>query len=158
MAVLALRERNPGEAAAWTAAIFIFFAALAAHAVALTAHVHSGDPASPGWASAGGWPFILGLVQRCTVFALLPLPLVAIAVPLALTGWAGLRGETGDRAAFLLILYITAFMLIGRSDNFYWGLMIAPLLPLGLAFAPAALRDLARAAAGPLRRDISATA
>jgi hypothetical protein len=158
MAVLALRERSRAEAAAWAAAILIFFAALALHAAALTAHVHSGDPASPGWASAGGWPFILSLVQRCTVFALLPLPLVAVAVPLALIGWASVRGETGNRGTFLLLLYIAAFMLVGRSDNFYWGLMIAPLLPLGLAFAPSALRDLARAAAGPLRNEVSATA
>ena len=38
---------------------------------------------------------------------------------------------------------------IGRLDNFYWGLLYAPLLPVGIAFAPAALRDLVGAALRP---------
>ncbi len=158
MALLALRDRNRFEAAAWAAAMLIFLAAFAAHAAMLSAFVHSGDPASPGWASAGGWAFVLGLVERCTLFALLPLPLVAIFLPLALTGWASLGRGAGDRAAVLLLVYVAAFMLIGRPDNFYWGILIAPLLPIGLAFAPAALRDLAAAAAGRSVAPASATA
>ncbi len=158
MAAFALRERNRGEAAAWAAAVLIFLVAYAGHAAALSAHVNAGDPASPGWASAGGWPFVLSLVQRCTLFALMPLPLVALAVPLALLGWASLGGGSGDRGACLLLVYIAAFMLIGRADNFYWGLLIAPLLPLGLAFAPSAIRDLVRAATGRLPQPASAAA
>ena len=158
MALLALRERNRAEAAAWTAAALVFFAALAAHAVALGAYVHSGDPVSPGWASIGGWAFVLELVQRCTLFALLPLPLVAVFLPLALLGWASLGRGTGDRAALLLLLYVAAFMLIGRPDNFYWGILIAPLLPIGLAFAPTALRDLTAAAADRSAAPASAAA
>lgn len=148
MAFLALRERNRAECIAWTAAILIFFAAFATHAVALSAHLLGSDPVSPGWASVGGWAFILGLAERCTLFALLPLPLIALAIPLALLGWAGLGNGTADRAGLLLILYLVAFAFIGRPDNFYWGIMIAPLLPIGFAFAPAALRDLAVAAVG----------
>lgn len=157
MALLALRERNRFEAAAWAAAILIFFAAFAAHAAALSAYLHPSDQVSPGWANAGGWAFILGLVQRCTSFALLPLPLVAVAIPLALLGWAGLRNALAERAGLLLILYLVAFAFIGRADNFYWGLMVAPLLPVGLAFAPATLRDLAMAAA-PRIKAVSAPA
>jgi hypothetical protein len=157
MALLALRERNRAECVAWAAAILIFFAAFAAHALALFAHLQSGDPVSPGWASAGGWAFILGMVQRCTLFALLPLPVIAIAIPLALLGWAGLGNGSGDRAGLLLIIYVIAFAFIGRPDNFYWGIMLAPLLPIGLAFAPAALRDLASSAA-PGGRAVSAPA
>jgi hypothetical protein len=155
MALLALRDRNGAECIAWTGAILIFFAAFAAHAAALSAHLQSGDPVSPGWASAGGWAFILGLVERCTLFALLPLPVIAIAIPLALLGWAGLGNGSGDRAGLLLILYLIAFAFIGRPDNFYWGIMLAPLLPIGLAFAPAALRDLASSAA-PRGKAVSA--
>ena len=112
----------------------------------LSGYVTAADPQSPGWSSSGGWPFILGLVQRSSLFGLLPLPLVALGVPLALLGWASLRSETVERGALLLIGYVAAFMAVGRPDNFYWGIMIAPLLPLGLAFAPAAIRDLLRAA------------
>jgi hypothetical protein len=37
-------------------------------------------------------------------------------------------------------------MVVGRPDNEYWGELWAPLLPLGLALAPAALGDLAKQA------------
>jgi hypothetical protein len=147
MAVLALKERNKAEAAAWIGAILVFFGALATHAWLVSGYVTAADPQSPGWSSSGGWPFILALVQRCSLFGLLPLPLVALAVPLALLGWASLRGETVERGALMLIGYIGAFMAVGRPDNFYWGIMIAPLLPIGLAFTPAAIRDLLRSAA-----------
>jgi hypothetical protein len=33
-------------------------------------------------------------------------------------------------------------MIAGRGDNYYWGMVVAPTLLVGLAFAPAALRDL----------------
>ena len=149
MAVMALRDRNKAEVATWAAAILIFFAALAAHASALSLHVTAADPQSPGWSSSGGWPFILALVHRCSLFGLLPLPLVAIGVPLALLGWASRRHETAERAALLLVGYVAAFMAVGRPDNFYWGILLAPLLPIGIAFAPPALRDLLRAAIPP---------
>ena len=151
MAFLAFRDHNRAECIAWAAAILIFFAAFAAHAAAISAHLHAGDPVSPGWASAGGWAFILDLVERCTLFALLPLPLIALAIPLALLGWAGLDNGSGHRSGLLLAVYLAAFAFIGRPDNFYWGIMVAPLLPVGLAFAPAALRDLASAAASGFR-------
>jgi hypothetical protein len=158
MTVLALRDGKRAEAAAWVAAILFFFAALTAHALAIAAYVHGADAASPGWAGGGGWAFVLGLVQRCTLFGLLPLPLVAIFLPVALIGWSSLGDGIGDRGSLVLLAYLGAFTLIGRPDNFYWGILIAPLLPMGLAFAPAALRDLA--AAGVRRRpsSISATA
>ncbi len=149
MAVLAWCEGSRKEAAAWAAAILIFVAVLAAHATALSAYVTDADAASAGWSSAGGWPFILAMAQRCTLFAFLPPGVIAALVPLALLGWARLGGGTGERAFLLLLGYVAAFMLIGRPDNFYWGFMIAPLLPIGLAFAPLALRDLLRAATVP---------
>jgi hypothetical protein len=82
------------------------------------------------------------MVQRCSLLLFLPLPAVALLVPLALLGWAGVRGATGERIALLLLGYAAGLMLVGRPDNFYWGILIAPLLPIGLAFAPRALLDL----------------
>jgi hypothetical protein len=142
MAALAWREGKRLEAGAWAAAILIFFLVMAAHSAALAEYVTGEDPASPGWSGAGGWAFVLAMVQRCTLFLSLPLPVIAVLVPLALLGWAGLAGSTGERIALLLIGYLAGFMLVGRPDNFYWGILIAPLLPVGLAFAPRALRDL----------------
>ncbi|GJE26728.1 hypothetical protein [Methylobacterium organophilum] len=51
--------------------------------------------------------------------------------------------------------YLCAFMLVGRPDDTYWILMVGPLLMPGLAFAPAALRDLGCAAL-PRRRGAGA--
>jgi hypothetical protein len=142
MALLAWREGSRREALAWGAAAFLFLLALAAHAASLSGYLIDSDPASPGWARAGGWPLVLSFVHLSTLFAFLPLPLVAIFLPLALLGWAGIANGTFDRGAILMLGYALAFMLVGRPDNFYWGIMVAPLLPLGLAFAPRALRDL----------------
>ena len=157
MALLAWRDRSRTEAAAWAGAVLVFFAALGAHSAALSSLVTAADPASPGWSSGGGWPFVLAMLQRCSLFALLPLPLAALAVPLALLGWAAVRGPWGARGALLMLGYSAAFMLFGRADNFYWGIMVAPLLPLGLAFAPLAVRDLARASL-PARRSAPVSA
>ncbi len=146
MGLLAWKERNHVEAAAWASAGLLFLALLAAHAAALSALATDADLASPGWSSGGGWPFVLAMLHRVTLLAMLPPPFVALLVPLALLGWAGMPGGFSSRGALLLLGYVGAFMLFGRPDNFYWGIMIAPLLPLGLAFAPRALADLARAA------------
>ncbi len=42
--------------------------------------------------------------------------------------------------------YAVLLSLFGRTDTFYWGLMIAPTILIGLAFVPDALRDLIAAA------------
>jgi hypothetical protein len=142
MAVMAWRDGSRSEALAWMAAIVLSGAALAGHALALSQFVVASDAASPGWSSAGGWPFILQMMQRCTLFAFVPPPILAFLLPLSLLGWTALRSPLFERGALILLGYIVAFMLIGRPDNFYWAILLAPLLPIGLAFAPAALKDL----------------
>jgi hypothetical protein len=105
---------------------------------ALSQHVLPTDGASQGWSSAGGLPFILAMLKRCTLFAFLPCRhRFSPAAHFARLG--GLRSPSGERAASILSAFLLAFMAIGRPDNFYWGILLAPLLPIGLAFAPAAL-------------------
>ena len=149
MAALAWWEGQRREAIAWAGAILIFLAALATHATLLAPYVTGADATSAGWSSAGGLPFVLSLVRSCTIMTLLPLPAIAITMPLALLGWSGLKGDFGRRVALLLGGYLFAFLSFGRPDNFYWGLTIAPLLATGLAFAPYAVRDLVGVALGP---------
>jgi hypothetical protein len=142
MTLFAWRERCRTEAIAWAAASIASVVAMIGHASILSLYVTSTDPVSPGWSGAGGWPFVLGMMQLCSTFLFLPLWAIAVLVPLALLGWASLRNGMAERISLLLLGYVVAFMLLGRPDNFYWGLLIAPLLPVGLAFAPGALRDL----------------
>lgn len=144
--IAALAERRRAEAIGWAAVLLLFAGAMALHAHAVAHVVLPGDRASPGWDGLGGWRFILTMTRQASVFALLPAPLTAALVPLALIGWAGRGGAFADRVTLALAALIVPFMAIGRPDNFYWGLLIAPLLPIGLAFAPRALRDLVRSA------------
>ncbi len=142
----ALAERRRAEAIGWVAVLAVFALAMIAHAHAVAVVVRPDDAESPGWTSLGGWRFILSMVANGSAFSLFPRWITALALPLALFGWAS-RGDTfTDRVALALAALIVPFMVIGRPDNFYWGLMIAPLLPIGVAFAPRAVADLVRSA------------
>ena len=46
----------------------------------------------------------------------------------------------------MFALYAALLGVAGRVDTFYWGLLVAPVLLVGLAFVPDALRDLLAAA------------
>ena len=144
MAVLALVEGRRREAAGWAAGIAVFALFLAWHAGQVAGVTGPADPASPGWGGLGGWPFLLSSVRLTGAFALLPPWTVAMLLPLALLGWIGCRARFAWRVAAMLLGYAAMVMLFARPDNFYWSLLLGPLLPLGLAFAPAALIDLLR--------------
>jgi hypothetical protein len=68
--------------------------------------------------------------------------LIALMLPASLLGLTMLRCPLGERVALTVVGYAIAFMAFGRTNNVYWGLMIAPLWPLGVVFAPAAVKAL----------------
>ena len=45
--------------------------------------------------------------------------------------YAAWDGQLGRRVALILTGYFAMFMMAGRPDNWYWGFVIAPLIPLG---------------------------
>ncbi|MES3032382.1 MAG: hypothetical protein V4813_00140 [Gemmatimonadota bacterium] len=149
MLVMAIVRRRRTETLAWSAAVLMIVATLARHARAVEQVRLATDQHSPGWASAGGWPFILRMMKETTVMGLLPAWCIALLIPVALLGWASWRHPIALRATAYLCGMIGAFMLVGRPNNVYWGIIIAPLLPIGLLFAPQALQVLIRRAAGP---------
>ena len=71
---------------------------------------------------------------------------MAIVYPLTLLGFAAWRGPLGARVAITVLGYTAAFLFLGRTDNYYWGLITLPLLPLGLIWAIAALTTLTKIA------------
>ena len=89
-----------------------------------------------------GFGFFVKTMTLSTALLLAPLWLAAPLVCLALFGWAAWRDLVGLRALAVFAAYAALLGLFGRTDTFYWGLMIAPILLVGLAFAPDALRDL----------------
>jgi hypothetical protein len=129
-------------------ALALFGAALGLHAHLVDALVLPSDSAGAGWVKLSGWPFVLHAAQWNAVLAVAPAGLTAVLVPAALAGAALWQGALGRRLAAVLCAYAVAFAVIGRPENFYWGLVFAPLLPLGFARAcralPAALAYLNR--------------
>jgi hypothetical protein len=142
MAVLAFAEGHRREAIGWLATI----AVLAVDAHAVSAVVHATDPSSPGWAGMLGFGFFVATMAKSTALALLPLWIAAPLVGLAFAGWAAWDSPLGLRALATYSAYALLIALFGRVDTFYWGLMVAPAILTGLAFAPDAVRDLVRAA------------
>jgi hypothetical protein len=148
-----LLERRWREAGAWGMLVVTFALFLAWHAAEVAAVTLPGDAASPGWSGGGGWQAAVAMAQATGPLRLLPAPAAALLVPVALLGWAA--WPPGRRAAALLAANLLLLALFARPDNFYWGFLIAPLLPLGLLFAPRALADLFRAALPPRAAPLS---
>jgi len=132
MAVMALAEGRRREALAWAGAIAAYAAALAWHAAQVTSLTSAADTASSGWLALGGWPFVLLQMKWNALLLGLPAAVVALAAALAVLGLAGLRGPMESRVAATLIAFGLAFLVLGRVDNAYWGLLITPLWPVAL--------------------------
>ncbi|EKS35663.1 hypothetical protein [Afipia clevelandensis] len=132
MMVMAFRDGCRKEAAAWALGLLIFAATLAVHAHHVNALVTAADPASPSWLRIGGWPFVLQTTQWNLLLEAAPRWVGVIVVPLALAGLTGRRDAFGQRVMLVVFGYVAAFIFVGRDNNSYWGLMIAPLWPLGL--------------------------
>ena len=63
-------------------------------------------------------------------------------MPLALAGWTAWADPLATRVAATLFAYAALLATTGRLDTFYWGLLTAPALLIGLAFVPDGIRDL----------------
>lgn len=145
MAALALWRRKWREFGAWAAVALLFGIAMLLHQAAVAEVVLPSDPASPGWAALGGWAGMLRTFHLAGPLRWLPAVAAAPIIILSLFGWASWKSRTGLAATLMFLGYGLAFMLFGRANNFYWGLIVTPAFLIGLAFVPAALGDLRRA-------------
>lgn len=135
MAFFAWLDGGRKEALVWLGGLGIFGCALAAHALTLQHYVLPGDLDSPGWVKFGGWGFVLQVMRWNAVLLTSPHWLAGVAAPLAVLGAAMANGVLGKRIGLTVGGYIFAFMLAGRPDNAYWGMMIAPLWPVAVVLA-----------------------
>ena len=142
MAVVAWRQGQRREAAGWGGALAVLALVLAAHAQAVGDVVGPLDPASPGWMGLLGPGFPVRTAYAATALSLLPLALAAPLVTLAWWGWSAWADPMGPCIAAVIGAYAVLLAVAGRLDTFYWGLLVAPVLLLGLVFAPDGLRDL----------------
>ena len=139
MAVLTGRRR---EAIAWFVALALLAAVVAAHAYAWSHVVHSDDGTGPGWSAMLGFGFFVKTMTLLTALDAIPLAMGSVLVALALFGWTALPDPVAPRAAAVFAAYAALIALFCRTDTYYWGLLVAPILLVGLAFTPDALRDL----------------
>lgn len=151
MAAYAGWHRRWREAAAWGLLAALFCVALAVHLHIVAGLLRPGDPPSASWLALrglGGW---LSMVTLSSNLRWLPHWLGGPLVVLALFGWSAWRSPAGSFGAMLYAGYGALFMIAGRNDNYYWGMMVAPALLMGLAFVPTGLRGLWRADGGHRR-------
>lgn len=132
MALMALAEGRRREATAWAGAVALYAAWLAGHALEVTRLTTPMDDASGGWLARGGWPFVLLQMKWNALLLAMPGPVIALAAALAVLGLAGLEGPNERRAAAVIAAFGLGFLVLGRPDNAYWGLMITPLWPVAM--------------------------
>ena len=131
MAGAAWLDRRRHEAAAWIALAVLFGTGLSVHAWRVAAAAPPGGY-SNSWIAAGGWCFALATARADLFLLVAPQWLVASVVPMMLAALWFWPTATGRRVAAIVTLYLAAFMLVGRPFNWYWGLLTAPLLPVGV--------------------------
>jgi hypothetical protein len=146
MAFSALIERRWREASAWGTAFVIASAILALHWLRVAALTTPTDLVSPGWLRALGWPWVAHVFSSTNAIQVIPASIGAALVPFALLGWMTVERSLALRIGLWLVGMACVFMVFGRSDNYYWGALVAPILPIGLAFAPSGITHIYRTA------------
>jgi hypothetical protein len=146
MAALAFAGGHRREAIGWAVTIAVFAVVVAFHAHAVGQVVRPLDQVSPGWSGLLGFGFFVKTMTLSTALSIVPAWVASLLVGLTLFGWAAWDDAVALRALVLFCAYAALLGIFGRVDTFYWGLMIAPTLLIGLAFVPDGLRDLAAAA------------
>lgn len=144
MGALALWRREWRELAFWGLLVATFLTLLAWHVQTVAQLTGPGDPLSPSWLTLRGPSGWFEFIVLCTGLYLLPPWLAAPLVLLPLFGWAALDRRLGAEALLLFAGYGLLFMIAGRANNFYWGLMVTPAWFVGLYWVPFGVRDLAR--------------
>ena len=147
MGAMAAWRRDWKEATAWGGLVLCFAILFGWHLSVVAGRTGLADHAGPSWLTLRGLPGWIGNIVQSSQLHLLPRPVAAPLLVLALLGWAGRRTLAGTTATLLLLGYGVAFMIAGRDNNFYWGLIVTPLMFAGLAFIPMSLSNLWQAAA-----------
>jgi hypothetical protein len=142
--MFALWQRRWKEAGLWALGLSFYGLFLAYHAGEVARHVTGADRTAENWIQFGGAGFVVSTVQMNSYLFNLPSWVAALYLVASLVGLAAWRSEVGLRMLTTVAAYVTAFTIVGLPFNTYWGLMYAPLLPFGLVWVPAALRDLGR--------------
>ncbi len=141
--LLALWNRRWREGAAWAVGIGLFMAFYVWHVGQVRTHLPAAEAAAGSglsqWLRCGGLDFVLLTTRMNGILFSAPGPLLWLYLVACLLGLASSATETSRLACLAAAAYLLAFAVVGRGENFYWGLLPAPLLAFGLHAAPRAL-------------------
>jgi len=145
VAACVVSARGRRERLAWAGGLVAWAGYFALHAARVAPHLAGVQAPARSWIAFGGLRFVLLTCRANALAFAAPSWLLALLLPLALAGAAALDDElvAARRAALGYVLVLFA---VGQPFDFYWGFVWLPLVHFGLARAPAALVDLARAA------------
>ncbi len=146
MAGFALFGGHRRETFGWCLSLVVLAAVVALHAMAVSRVTGPLDLTSQGWSGFNGAWYYAMTLKHATILEVFPFVIAAPIIALALFGWTVPDHPLATRVAAMLIAYGVLIGCFARLDNFYWGLMAAPVLLVGLAFVPDGLRDLIAAA------------
>jgi hypothetical protein len=141
--LMAVSERRWREVAAWGGMAALYGLWYGAHVLQVLPRIGPNATAhTDGWIRMGGAAFVISVTQMNAYLLQLPQSITGIYLSLAMLGFAGWTAPWGRRAGLTAALYLGGFAIVGNPFNQYWGSLIAPLLCLGVAQAPAAIVDL----------------
>lgn len=140
---LSLYGRRRDEIVLWLIGFIGYAIHFSLHAWSAAART-IGAPPMPysQWLQCLGIGFVLDTVRMNLFLFPLPTALVAIYLAMAILGSAARMGRGRGLLLGVLMAYTVAFSIVGQPFNDYWGLLVAPLLPIGFAWGVPAFRDL----------------
>ena len=142
MGAMAMWRRDWKEMAAWGGLTVLFLAGLAWHMQIISAQVMPDDPYGQGWLTFRGLSGWISSIALSSDLRFLPHWLAGPGVMLMMFGWTAWKSPTGLFGTFLFLGYGLLFVIAGRGDNFYWGVVIAPAMFIGLVFVPMGIKSL----------------
>lgn len=151
MLFAAWREGRGNEVRAWIGILVIFCIMLCFHFASVISMISEVDRSGAGWIAIGGYEFITRIARWNIWLSSLPGPLFAVGLPLTVLGLTTRTGGLGYRMGLTIATYLAFFSIVGRPDNSYWGLLVAPLFSFGLLWGGQALGDLFNSVANRLR-------
>ena len=128
------------EATAWSAVIAVFFAFYAWHVGQIRDQLAlSGATAAPDmaqWLRFGGLDFVLLSLRMNGLLFQASGVILWLFLLAAFKGASASQCDTQQLVGLATAAYIVAFAFLGRPENFYWGLIPAPLLAWSIGSLP----------------------
>ncbi len=141
MLAFTVQQRCRRETLGWLGCLAVFGAYMLFHAYMHAQYVVSGAcrPYSP----SAGWPLLVLSTEWTLPGYLGAWWLKAAVIPVALLG-----AVRSPRLFWVLGTYLYVFMFTAGSGNWYWGLIYAPLLAVGLVYSVPVVAQLISCASG----------